>query len=790
MPVSRFRLNLAFSLFALLLGAQTLAAEPSAPRPIHWSGDKTRILRRENQVELEGHAAVHQPGESLSADYILLDLNERTLHARGNCVYVTAETVMQGEEMRFNLDTRTGTIVGGRVSNAAFTLTGERINKLGDRRFQTHRGEYTTCRDCPGAWSLRADDVDLEFEGYAHMKGVTPTIKDSPLFWLPYFVVPLKTKRQSGFLFPEVGFTERGFRYVVPFYWAVSRSTDMTFGLGNYGGHGTRAEWEGRYRLRGRSGGVGNFYYLDDRNFYRLLERKNAPELRRGRVAVSVSQLQMLPGSIEQKLRLVDTSDNLYLATFDDIKGLRYEAYLASDLIFSGASDEVSGYVAARRFRNLLYLDSSLDFDPNTVQVYPTTALTTNDRSLLGSLDLRGGVNVGFTNFSRAAGTFDVNPITADRLELGCTDSNELCSGRDAIREGSRISVTPSIYRPFRPWDRVSLVPSFEYRAFFYDFKDNIPNLARGYALTRVDLSTRLERVFETGNPNSPLMKHVIRPQLSYSLIPFVNEDANHPFLRQIDYARRNSIPNWYFDNSDIVPINQTQTYSNYFTPLGNSLTYGFTTQLIRRDSPLDVEDWRYHRALEWRASQSFNFNELDKEKPEPLSRISTALLLDLAGFRSQLDYIYQPYVPVAPDRRRHVLSANLTYVFAQASQPGFMGYERSIGMSYFYNKLDRSPVDNISLRGVFSLNDYLQPAAGISYNLIKKEITEFGGSMRYQSPSRCWGVLIGASVSQCPGENGEVGYCVKNPKVNLQVNITGAGLEGISQLTSANRPR
>src|SRR4051812_26483720 len=50
--------------------------------PIHFSGDKQIWDRRTNQVELFGNAAVSQPGETLTADYIHMDLNARTLDAR------------------------------------------------------------------------------------------------------------------------------------------------------------------------------------------------------------------------------------------------------------------------------------------------------------------------------------------------------------------------------------------------------------------------------------------------------------------------------------------------------------------------------------------------------------------------------------------------------------------------------------------------------------------------------------------------------------------------------------
>jgi lipopolysaccharide assembly outer membrane protein LptD (OstA) len=52
---------------------------------------------------------------------------------------------------------------------------------------------------------------------------------DVPVLYVPYGIFPIKTERQTGFLFPQFGqSTKDGFRYLQPFYWAISKSTDST----------------------------------------------------------------------------------------------------------------------------------------------------------------------------------------------------------------------------------------------------------------------------------------------------------------------------------------------------------------------------------------------------------------------------------------------------------------------------------------------------------------------------------------------------------------------------------
>ena len=516
-------------LFLLLLFCCADALAVEAPFAMHWSGDKTIWDRKNNRVELYGHAALHQPGESLTADMIKLDLTARTVDTEGHCVYIASDTVIYGDEMHFNLDTRSGTIVGGRVSTNNFLLTGERINKLGPGRFQTHRGGYTTCRDCPHAWTLVGNDVDVEFGRYAYMSGVTARVKDTPVMWIPYLIVPLKTQRETGLLFPRLGFTNDGFTFVQPFFWAINRSVDMTFGLGDWGGRGMRFELEGRYRLGERSQGQANLYFLNDEKF--------AAQQRRW--GLNVQQSQDLPFGIHEKFRIVEVSDNLYPNTVGDVPGAG-EAVIASDLIFSHATNEVSTFVAARRFRNIISPRNTQDptnFDSSTVQIYPTAVVSMNDRFLFGT-PVAAGVSLGITNFTRGSSFFDRDPFTLT------TEDAPFRPGIDPIRKATRVAITPSLYTTLRPWDVFSIVPSAEYRTFFYSFHNDVPNLSRGYLLFRTDFSTQLERVYETDDPNIPKIKHLIRPVLTYNLIPLVNpsDDAtevpSHPFLQQIRYAR------------------------------------------------------------------------------------------------------------------------------------------------------------------------------------------------------------------------------------------------------------
>lgn len=758
----------AFLACALVGLSLTSRAEESPPpkaeaEPLHYSAEKTRWDRRNDRIELYGKAVVRLPGEILRGDTIVLDQKNRIVEAKGSATYTSSEAVIYGEEMSFNLDTRTGTVLRGRVSNDRFNLSGDRIIKLGDQRFKTRWGEFSTCRDCPNSWSVQAEEVDMEFEGYAYLSNVTVWIKGAPTVWVPYLILPVKKERQTGVLFPRFGVDQNnGFIFTLPIFWAISRSVDMTLGLGEYTNRGRRLELEGRYALAERSFGQANWNYVRDKSY----QKPN-------RWGLSVSQNHQFSHVFEQKLRIREASDNNYPIFVGDVRD-QNEPYLTSDLIFSHASSNVSAYLAARRFRNLVNLSPDLsrreiEFDPKIVQLYPAASITTNEKPLFGT-PVSAGFTLGVMNFTRGAEVYDRIPAT----QASATP----VPGIDPIREAVRFSYSPSLYTAFRPWDLLSITPSARYFGYSYSFRDTTRGLHRGYLLLQTDITTQLERIYTTSDPNRPKVKHLIRPMLTYSLIPYVREDRSHPFLQQISYARSQGWQGYYFDNNDIVPRDATPSNLNYFVPLGHSVSYGASTQWIRRIGREDAEDPYYLRQVEVNAGQTFNIREYqnNNSNPKPLSRLFTEVMLNFETFLSNTSYFYYPYVA----NPRHQVSTSLTYIIERGMHQRFLSFDRSIDIGYVWNRVVPNNVHVVYSQLNFSINDYILPSISGQYDLISREFLTAGAGLAFQSPSRCWRLSVTTAYSR------QTKTTQWAP--DLAINLTGDGFWGVTGTAPAAR--
>ena len=593
--------------------------------------------------------------------------------------------------------------------------------------------------------------------------------------WLPYLIVPMKTRRQTGFLFPTISFSDQnGTQLVLPFFWATSQSTDLTIGIGEYSARGRRLELEGRYALSERSGGKANYYYLRD-DSANITGRSWSAGSGMNRWAVDIQQVQELPWHIEEKLRLTDVSDNEYPIFIGDVPG-RYEPVIASDVMLSHASSDLSAYVAARRLRNLLNTSSApgtdeaavneatrkrfQEFDPRTVQLAPAAVVTTNDRFILGS-PVAVGLTVGVANFTRSSSAFDFD---ASRVPFGVDPSTVLgpnptpIPGVDPIRKATRVSVVPTLYTTVRPFDAFSVIPSFRYNSYFYSFHNEMDNLYRGYLQFQTDLSTQLERIYDTEDKNIPRVKHLIRPVLTYSYIPFVRE-PDHPFLKQIRQHE-----GYNFDNYDIVPLGSEPVAGkiNYFVPQGNSLTYGLTTQLIRRRGAEEALMPYYERSVEFTATQGINF----RNHQNPLTRFGSTLGLSFDRFSSTTEYTYTPYIVGSP----HYFTTTAGYIFERALHDKILLFDRSVSVSYGYVPPSTS---NVTATVNYSLSDFVLPSFSTSFNQVEHKFISNALNVQFQSPSRCWRFSVGIVRAADQG--------LSHPW-DFSLNLTGTGFGGLTE--------
>lgn len=85
-------------------------------------------------------------------------------------------------------------------------LTGSEMQRVDGNHYTGKKVSVTPCHceeDESPVWEIQTDAYDAYAEGYADLNNAVIKVKGIPILYIPYLKVPIKGRRQSGFLFPS-----------------------------------------------------------------------------------------------------------------------------------------------------------------------------------------------------------------------------------------------------------------------------------------------------------------------------------------------------------------------------------------------------------------------------------------------------------------------------------------------------------------------------------------------------------------------------------------------------------
>ncbi len=781
---------------SLAASAQGQGAFSFVQGEFHVTADKTYYHSKTKVHEARGHVVMSAKEKRLSSEYAWIDTKSGKIKVRGNVVFVTPRWTIQAAEMEFNSNTGTGKIFYGTVSNDFYRLKGQLIRKISDDRFLTTEGEYTTCRDCPESWTLSAKSVDWTIDGYAFMESVYVLVNDVPTVYMPYLIIPVKTRRQTGFLFPSLGSGSRhGFTYVQPLFLAINDHMDATLSYGRYSKRGNRGELEYRYRAYAPVQGIINAYYTRDKEFK---ERPNRVGL------ITEHNFSFWP-DFDFRLKILETSDRDYSREFfEDIDGRGLSA-LESNFILTRTFNDFFISAEALRYRNLIGPDD-LNVDKDTVQVGPSVYVGFRDQRIWDNL--YGSLFARYDRFYRTSGSF------FDTNGKGLYNS----FSEDFIREAQRLQVSPEFSYTWRIGGAWDVQPGLQYneQAHFFDVSpnmDNVETLSSRYLLSRVRTSTTLEKVWQSKSDNTEAWKHLITPFVQYANIPYFTESQVHPFTDQIKRAGGK------FDQFDIIPIQNDS--DNFREPLGNAVSYGFTSRLIQKKRkrnradlvyPFDYvtpkkksypkpknkiqEMWieadkrwdnsdidysRYHQLWLLSVNQAYDIREGKKNNkpntppPAPFSPLLIRSELTMDNFSNYLEYQFKPYALLIEEENRYKSQHDFRFSAAWtlkslSNAAGTIFFKRGLRFNFAYSS---SPnlTRNMGVGTTWSFNDFFSMEYDINVDLVKKNKISETFAAIFNSPSECWRLRLNYSREESGTDFG----------IDLGVNLMGTGYVGMN---------
>lgn len=552
--------------------------------PIEIEADRVIHHQEQNLYEARGNVDIRMGEVRLRSDEVKFYPDTGIAEAIGNVELTDGEDVLRCESLRINFETQKGVVENARLmTRENFYITGKRIEKLGPKTYRIHEGSFTTCGADSPDWVIRAKRIDLTIEGYAIARHSFFDVKKIPVAYLPIGVYPVKTKRQTGFLMPEVGYSgDDGPRVNLPFFWAIDQDKDATVYLNWLGDRGLKEGGEFRYALSRNTEGQANFYHIDDQvkeeNRWAFFFRHDQRELPLGFY-------------VKGDVNLV--SDNDYPIDFEEDFPGDFPARAPIDFRTTRQLESTGfggrSWPQYNLIGELAYFDDlAVEDNDGTPQLLPAIGLAAFDRPLWNTPLYIGGES-SYINVWRQEGV-----------------------------RGSRFDVFPEISLPLRPLGWLEFLPTVGLRETLY-WPDNDPEGKNDFdarTLPTFDaiLSSTVSRIFETPAFDWGRVRHRIEPTIKYAYIPRVDQD-DLPF----------------FDERDRVPYT-------------NLITYGLTNFIDRSIGTSSGSEIR--RLLKLELSQSYSLGDPifpGEESPErQFSNILGKLWLTPSsyfGLRSDAEY-------------------------------------------------------------------------------------------------------------------------------------------------------
>ncbi len=367
-------------------------------------------------ISATGNVMIRRGETELMADQVILRRATNEAEAYGNVSLSDPEGVLFAETILLNLDDETGALTGAALKSRRlqYSLWGSRIEKGLGQSYRIQNGRFTTCNCEEGrqAWSISGKALEVTLDGYGILRGATFNILDVPVLYVPRAVIPVQRERQSGFIMPRFGASNRrGFQTLLPFYWAISKTQDATIGfdLETSARLGALAEY--RYALSRTSRGILAASYFNEAIRGEGPRTANTVAANRWNFATNQRQVTF-GGGLAYADALIVSDDqffrdiNTYAFDHRRTVAMRTLPYTATRLGALQVWDS-----AAARLEADYYQDLGRESESGTLQAVPR--LNVWGQKTLGSF-LLADVAAEAVDFQRGRGTaggrLDINP--------------------------------------------------------------------------------------------------------------------------------------------------------------------------------------------------------------------------------------------------------------------------------------------------------------------------------------------------------------------------------------------
>jgi len=743
----------------------------------------TRDLKTQ-KIYLNGNILIVFQSQNARADAAVIDTKNKTILAEGNVSLVGTTARAVGQRAEFNYESNTGVLYDAIVEKGdEIQLTGKVIRKMGEDRYEIDSGTFTACATCPPAWQFSGHTIKADVGRYAYITHSILYFGRVPVFYLPYLIVPIATKRQTGFLFPNFSYGSSS-KFVVsqPFFWAMSDSTDSTWTFENYQGRGQKGNLNYRYVLSPTSRGEFKMGYIQDGAVGQEIRNERGVPLadteKIQRSAIHYAHYYDLPNGYIQRANINWASDILYPKDFNNEVEGNGDPAMVSRVSVTKNSDTQHASIEVALNRNMLASGDPRGADDLSIHRFPSIQHSIMPQALAGGLLFDWEAR--YTNFARNRPAFDKLKSTGGNKNLppeidpNPSNPNVYDSRTDILRSGQRLEMEPRLSLPFHLGPYLDINPSVSFRESDYEFGvSEHASAYRRYFRGTVSARTQFGRVFgDSSDPKASRYKHEFQPEIVYTNIPWI-DSASHPFFGDNDpfYKRDQAI-----GNDDIPQFDDfDRLYDRHLT------TFNLTNYLIKKSS--EREGSLYSQFVTFKLSQSYDNYEGDRavrigEAREPWSPLTATLDMRLPFMDSNTIARYYHYDKITSiSSRVRLLTEYRNYLQLTYSQN--FQLKKTTTQDPTTGLFNTSSTINNYSQSLNTLVGYRAQYAGaagfVTYDINDKRLTEYGYLIDIFPPGNCWLISFG-EVRPTAESRGEVKYFL-----NIGFNY-GTGMQHMSQ--------
>lgn len=581
-------------------------------KPWHIFADEISFDNEADQYIGKGDVVITKGDKKLTADFVRFDQKTMKVYAKGHVIMIAGEDTLAGTSMEMDLEAETGTVYNGTIFIKAnhFYIKGNKIQKVGKDSYAVDKASITTCDGDKPAWKITGRNLKITIEGYGFVKHATLWAKKVPVLYTPFLVFPVKLKRQSGLLSPQIGYSDRKWEeYIQPLYWAINESSDATFYLHHMGRRGEKLGLEYRYVLDESSKGTLMFDFLKDKKVDDgtqssedwAFEDVTGSRPNADRYWFRMKHDHSMPFDFSLKFDVDVVSDQDYLHEF---KG-GYTGFDKTDEYFNKTfGRDLDEYDDSVRVNRLNLSRSWTNYSLNAETRWYDDVITRRQEDTDTTLQ-----KLPFIEFNALKKRLLNTPSYFD------LDSEYTYFFREDGTKGHRVDAHPRFYLPLRFKHYFTFEPSFGIRetAWRIDEDENTSTekdwkLHREIYDIKLDLSTGIFNIYHVKDMDR--IKHTVVPQIVYDYIPDQEQDK-HP----------------YFDSLDRIEKMNLLTYSiiNTFTSRSQKYT-GKKDEHPKNKLHNDENDkppsYIYNQFCRFKLQQSYDINKARENDPEPFSPI------------------------------------------------------------------------------------------------------------------------------------------------------------------------